>query len=216
MFRSKLLLRVAVSVVIYAMFIAHNCVLYVYLVVCEGNQLIALLFSRRSYCRERLSEDFAVRQAPRRHMDKAYDHENSEVLLCKLRRASNKEGGRGDGREKPEGKEGKKGEASCAVEGRATGTMSTAGEGDEAEGCSRSAGGAKTLCSDKGDAVRNTRVEPAAAEAAAEAADGLSLTGVSLSPSLLSSAALESVDANGSSPNGGALLTTVKGGNPPR
>lgn len=36
--------------------------------------------------RERLARDFTVRQAPRRHMDKAHDHENSEVLLCKLRR----------------------------------------------------------------------------------------------------------------------------------
>lgn len=36
--------------------------------------------------RARLSEDFTVRQAPRRHMDKAYDHENSEVLVCKMRR----------------------------------------------------------------------------------------------------------------------------------
>lgn len=38
--------------------------------------------------RERLAEDFTVRQAPRRHMDKDYDHENSEVLLCKLRRGN--------------------------------------------------------------------------------------------------------------------------------
>lgn len=48
--------------------------------------------------RARLGEDFAVRQAPRRHMDKVYDHENSEVLLCKLRRANNKGKGRGGGR----------------------------------------------------------------------------------------------------------------------
>ena len=38
--------------------------------------------------RARLSEEFAVRLAPRRHMDKAYDHENSEVLLCKLRKTN--------------------------------------------------------------------------------------------------------------------------------
>lgn len=46
--------------------------------------------------RERLAEDFAVRQAPRRHMDKMYDHENSEVLVCKLRRRGNG-GGSGKG-----------------------------------------------------------------------------------------------------------------------
>lgn len=37
--------------------------------------------------RSRLGEVFTVRQAPRRHMDAAYDHDMSEVLLCKLRRA---------------------------------------------------------------------------------------------------------------------------------
>lgn len=146
--------------------------------------------------RERLSEDFAVRQAPRRHMDKAYDHENSEVLLCKLRRANNKESGRGDGG-KSGGSEGKTEEASCAVEGAAAaavaGAASAAGAGDGDEGCPRAAGGAKTLYSD------NNGVEPAAAEAAAEAAataaHRLSLAGVSLSPSLPSSVARESVDA---------------------
>lgn len=45
--------------------------------------------------RERLGHDFAVRQAPRRHMDKNYDHENSEVLLCKLRRGGNSSSGNG-------------------------------------------------------------------------------------------------------------------------
>lgn len=60
--------------------------------------------------RERLGEDFAVRQAPRRHMDKAYDHENSEVLVCKLRRGNgggvrNKGGGRDSGGDVDEGKE---------------------------------------------------------------------------------------------------------------
>ncbi|CAB1102005.1 unnamed protein product [Ectocarpus sp. CCAP 1310/34] len=63
--------------------------------------------------RARLSEDFAVRQAPRRHMDKAYDHENSEVLLCKLRRtnssSSSSANGRGCGGEdqQPGGERGK-------------------------------------------------------------------------------------------------------------
>lgn len=38
--------------------------------------------------RSRLGEVFTVRQAPRRHMDAAYDHDMSEVLLCKLRRVT--------------------------------------------------------------------------------------------------------------------------------
>lgn len=46
--------------------------------------------------RERLGKDFVVRQAPRRHMDKAYDHENSEVLLCKPHRSGSNSGGGGD------------------------------------------------------------------------------------------------------------------------
>lgn len=46
--------------------------------------------------RERLGRDFVFRQAPRRHMDKAYDHENSEVLLCKLRRSGGDRSGGGD------------------------------------------------------------------------------------------------------------------------
>lgn len=154
-------------------------------------------------------------------MDKAYDHENSEVLLCKLRRANNKEGGRGDGRDKSESSEGKKEGDSCVVKGGAAGTaVSAAGAGDTAEG-DGSAVGAKTLCSDKrGDAV-SISVGPSAAEATAQGAaipaDGLSLAGVSLSPSLRSSVAPGSVDANGSSPNGGAELTpAVTGGNPLR
>ncbi|CAM9222964.1 unnamed protein product, partial [Discosporangium mesarthrocarpum] len=38
---------------------------------------------------ERMSEGFTIRQAPRRHMDSRYDHENSEVLICKSRREKN-------------------------------------------------------------------------------------------------------------------------------
>lgn len=45
--------------------------------------------------RARLGEVFTVRQAPRRHMDAAYDHDMSEVLLCKLRRTT--AGGMGTG-----------------------------------------------------------------------------------------------------------------------
>lgn len=172
-------------------------------------------------CRERLSEDFAVRQAPRRHMDKAYDHENSEVLLCKLRRANNKEGGRGDVRGKSDGSEGKKEGVSCVVAGGAAGAaVCAAGAGDNEEG-GGSAVGAKILSSDRGVAVGITSgpglaTTEAAAEEASTAADGLSLAGVSVSPSLPWSVAHESVDANGSSPNEGAVLTAVTGSNPLR
>lgn len=147
-------------------------------------------------------------------MDKAYDHENSEVLLCKLRRANNNEGGRGDGREKPQESEGKKEEAPSAVQEAAAGTgVCAAGAGGEAEG-DGSAVFAKTVCSDKGDAGSTNSVGPAAA--AAEAADGLSLAGLSLSRSSPSSDARETVDANGGGSNGGALLTTVTGNDPLR
>lgn len=150
-------------------------------------------------------------------MDKAYDHENSEVLLCKLRRANNKESGRGDVRDRAEGK--KEG-AACVVDDEAAETVvSAAGAGDTAEG-DGSAVGAKTLCSDKGDTVSicvGAAATEAAAEGAATAADGLSLTEVSLSPSLSSSVAGESAGANGGSPNGGAkLAAAVTGGNPVR
>lgn len=144
-------------------------------------------------------------------MDKTYDHENSEVLLCKLRRANNVEGSRGDGSGKSEGGQGKKKEAPCGVDGGAAGRTASAagGVGDKAENHGSS-----------GDAVSKSTEPAAAQEAAAEAAatavDGLSLAGVALSPSLSSSAARESVDANGSDPKGGALLTTVTSGSPVR
>lgn len=38
--------------------------------------------------RERMARDFTVRPVSKRHMNKSYDHENSEVLLCKLRRGA--------------------------------------------------------------------------------------------------------------------------------
>eukprot|EP00752_Nemacystus_decipiens_P016329 g14604.t1 len=196
---------------------------------CSGRSTTVLVASEKreeiTYAkfRERLSEDFAVRQAPRRHMDKAYDHENSEVLLCKLRRTNNKEGGRVDGRDKSEGIGGQQKEgASCVAEQGTTGqAVSAAAAGHRADG--ESGAGAKTPCPDQGDAV-SAYVGPAAADAAATAATiaeaGLSLAGVSLSPSLPSSAAgeseSESVEANGSSPNGGATLTTVADGTPHR
>ncbi|CAM9901002.1 unnamed protein product [Ectocarpus sp. 4 AP-2014] len=88
---------------------------------CSGRGTTVLVASEKreevTYAkfRARLSEDFAVRQAPRRHMDKAYDHENSEVLVCKLRRTNSSSSSssaysRGSGGEvqQPGGERGKK------------------------------------------------------------------------------------------------------------
>eukprot|EP00903_Cladosiphon_okamuranus_P005605 g5577.t1 len=181
---------------------------------CSGKSTTVLVASEKreeiTYAkfRERLSEDFTVRQAPRRHMDKAYDHENSEVLLCKLRRANKTEGGRGDPKDKSyDGNEGKKEGASCVVTAGAVGTaVSEAGAWDNAEGGGSAVGAEKLCSSSSGPGLAPAEAE---AEEASKAADGLSLAGVSLSPS----AAHESADANGSSANGGAVLTTVTGGN---
>lgn len=84
--------------------------------------------------RARLSEEFAVRLAPRRHMDKAYDHENSEVLLCKLRKTnitggSGADGGGGGGSCSPAGNGG-----TAVAEGTAAGTVGVEVEGGVLEG----------------------------------------------------------------------------------
>ncbi|CAM9636168.1 unnamed protein product [Scytosiphon promiscuus] len=106
---------------------------------CSGRTTTVLVASEKreevTYAkfRERLSEDFTVRQAPRRHMDKAYDHENSEVLVCKLRR--NNGGGSGAERLQSEGGEGGK--------VAATGSGPAPNSGASTEGAHQANGGIK-------------------------------------------------------------------------
>lgn len=169
--------------------------------------------------RDRLSVDFAVRQAPRRHMDKAYDHENSEVLVCKLRKTT----GSSSGSSRGGGSGGKGGGGGCKDKGQPaegmmpgdnknTGGVCLVGEGEasavEAAGAAPpvdktdgaggggggSGGGSETPCSERGEQV----IAPVAATTttarttATDCADGSSLSGVSLSSS--SSPPCENID----------------------
>lgn len=92
--------------------------------------------------RERLAHDFAVRQAPRRHMDKAYDHENSEVLLCKLRRGGNSSSssnGEGEGNDRVQNCVEQKGAAAAAAAVVLKGEIDESSVLDDGEGRERRA-----------------------------------------------------------------------------
>lgn len=89
--------------------------------------------------RQRLAQDFTVRQAPRRQMNKDYDHENSEVLLCKLRRAASGKGSdkKGLGQEAVGGgtREGGGGERAGKPTGKTTAVEARVGGSGVAGGC---------------------------------------------------------------------------------
>ena len=159
--------------------------------------------------RARLGEMFTVKQAPRRHMDAAYDHDMSEVLLCKLRRAAGggagtggalivgenggKRRGKGGGRGRgdPLAREGGVEAQGRPAEGVALEKPAIEGAGHSVASRNRSTLEASALDMEEQSPSRNSnettggkrtnapRAEDSA-KSAADVTDGLSLAGVSL------------------------------------
>ncbi|CAN0379623.1 unnamed protein product [Ectocarpus fasciculatus] len=217
---------------------------------CSGRGTTVLVASEKreevTYAkfRARLSEDFAVRQAPRRHMDKAYDHENSEVLVCKLRRNNNssssangKGSGGGGEDQQPSGERGKKqevgdnaaaaavteeagkkegGDARYRSRGRevSLGKAAVAGAGGDAD--DDALGGAEELIAVPGDAhaVTVPGAPPPPSGATADVVERLPLAAVSLSPPL-SSRETAAVGKNSRGPGVEASPTDGGGSSPP-
>ncbi|CAN0130900.1 unnamed protein product, partial [Ectocarpus sp. 13 AM-2016] len=217
---------------------------------CSGRGTTVLVASEKreevTYAkfRARLSEDFAVRQAPRRHMDKAYDHENSEVLVCKLRRTnssgSSSANGRGSGVEdqQPGGERGKKqeigsnaaadaaiteeasekesGDACCCSPGREE-TLEKAGlTGAGGDADDDALGGAEESIAVAGNAPAVTVPgAPPPSGATAGVVEGLSLAAVSLAPPTLSSLETAAVGETRRGPGEKASPTAVGGSSAP-
>ncbi|CBJ48314.1 conserved unknown protein [Ectocarpus siliculosus] len=218
---------------------------------CSGRGTTVLVASEKreevTYAkfRARLSEDFAVRQAPRRHMDKAYDHENSEVLVCKLRRtnssSSSSANGRGSGGEDqhPGGERGKKqeiganaavaaaaiteeaskkesGDECCCSPGREAALGKAAVTGAGGHADDDALGGAEESIAVAGNAPAVTVPgAPPPSEATADVVEGLSLAAVSLVPQPLSSLETAAVGDRSRGPGGEASSTAVGGSSDP-
>lgn len=166
-------------------------------------------------------------------MDKAYDHENSEVLVCRLRKTTGggssssssngtssgggAKGGGGDCKDQqPEEKNGDKNNWDVCLVGEGEASAEAAGAGrimDSAEDHIADGGGAEVPCTGNGKEVTAPAAATTARTTAPNDADGLSLVGVSLSSS--SSTPCENVTLDRSSgPTEKVLLEANGGGDP--